>query len=70
MTRGNQREMDRQRAQARAAKNSAKEKMSAGDLLKKKESDADAMRRKQQAADAKRAPGGTAGKEEKEEKKK
>ena len=70
---GNQRETDRARAQARAAKNGAKEKISAGDLLKKKEADAEAMRKKQQAAEAKRqaaAGGGGGGKEEKEEKKK
>jgi len=54
MTRGNQRETDRARAQARAAKNAKSAKLPAGEVAKKHESDADAMRKKQQAADAKR----------------
>lgn len=54
MTRGNQRETDRARAQARAAKQ-AGPKQSGGAQQAKKESDADAMRKKQEAADVKKA---------------
>lgn len=54
MTRGNQRETDRLRAQARAVKNAAGPKVTAGEATKKKESDAEAMRKKQEKADLKK----------------
>lgn len=54
MTRGNQRETDRLRAQARAAKNAGGPKVTAGEANKKKESDAEAMRKKQEKADQKK----------------
>ena len=46
MTRGNQREIDRARAQARNAKNSKGEKISNGDRMNKAMTDADKMREK------------------------
>ena len=52
---GNQRETDRMRAQARAAKHAGTAKVGNAEQLKKKDSDAEAMRKKQEAADAKRA---------------
>ena len=52
---GNQRETDRLRAQARAAKNAKPTKEGNAATLKKADSDADAMRRKQALADEKRA---------------
>ena len=53
MTRGNQREIDRARAQARAAKNQ-KDKTSGGDRLQAATSNADIMREKQRKADLKK----------------
>ena len=53
MTRGNQREIDRARAQARNAKN-AKQKDSQGDRLLNKMNDADIMREKQRKAELKK----------------
>eukprot|EP01035_Chromulina_nebulosa_P017144 gene17144-22658_t len=46
MTRGNQREIDRQRAQNRHANKQNDTKQSAGDLLKKREADANALAEK------------------------
>lgn len=54
MTRGNQRDKDRERAQARKERG-PKEKMSGGDLIKKKMTDAEIMRQKQAKALEKKA---------------
>lgn len=54
MTRGNQREKDRERAANRKAAG-PKEKLSQGDMLKKKMNDAEIMRQKQQKALEKKA---------------
>lgn len=54
MTRGNQREKDRERAANRKAAG-PKEKMSQGDMIKKKMNDAEIMRQKQQKALEKKA---------------
>eukprot|EP00274_Cyanoptyche_gloeocystis_P003131 CAMPEP_0196655636 /NCGR_PEP_ID=MMETSP1086-20130531/5387_1 /TAXON_ID=77921 /ORGANISM="Cyanoptyche gloeocystis , Strain SAG4.97" /LENGTH=64 /DNA_ID=CAMNT_0041988051 /DNA_START=46 /DNA_END=240 /DNA_ORIENTATION=+ len=53
MTRGNQRETDRARAQARVEKNAPKE--SQGDLTKRRERDAQIMKEKQKQALEKKA---------------
>ena len=53
MTRGDQRDRDRARAQARNAKN-AKGAKSGGDRMAKAMSDADKMREKQRKADLKK----------------
>ena len=55
MTRGNQREIDRARAQARQAKHGKKEGGNHGDRLTQATSDADKMREKQRLADLKKA---------------
>ena len=60
MTRGNQREIDRQRAQARAAKagaggNKKEKKEEHGNREVQKMNDADKMREKQRLADLKKA---------------
>ncbi len=56
MTRGNQREIDRQRAQNRAAGKGNDSNSSGGDILKRRENDANALAekiaRKQAAAEA------------------
>ena len=54
MTRGNQREIDRARAQARNAKNATGPKMSQGDKQNKAMNDADKMREKQRLAELKK----------------
>ena len=54
MTRGNQREIDRARAQARAAKNAKPQKGDHANKLVKNMSDADKMREKQRIADLKK----------------
>ncbi|CAO3687957.1 unnamed protein product [Umbelopsis ramanniana] len=62
MTRGNQREQDRLKAQKKQAK--AKSTTLNGQSLKnKQESDADIMRKKQEAAAAKKAAANTPGKD-------
>ena len=53
MTRGNQREIDRARAQARSAKFD-KQKESGGDKMMKAMTDAEKMREKQRKADLKK----------------
>ena len=52
MTRGNQRDIDRERAQKRSDKKAAGEKH--GDLQKRKLTDAEAMREKQKKAEEKK----------------
>ena len=54
MTRGNQREIDRARAQARAAKNGKQEKGDHQDKKLKAMSDAEIMREKQRLAELKK----------------
>ena len=54
MTRGNQREIDRARAQARQAKYGKKDGAAHGDRLTQQMSDADKMREKQRLADLKK----------------
>ena len=46
MTRGNQRDIDRERAKKRQEKNAPKDKQSQGDIISKKLTDADKMREK------------------------
>ena len=55
MTRGNQREVDRARAQARQAKYGKKDNTSHGDKLTQQTNQADIMREKQRIADLKKA---------------
>jgi len=57
MTRGNQREIDRVRAQKRAAKNAPKGATSGQDLQTRKERDADIMRQKQQKSKPEKGSG-------------
>lgn len=55
MTRGNQRDIDRERARKRAEANGPVEKK--GDFSKRRESDAEIMRRKQEEALKRKAEG-------------
>ncbi|KAJ3753192.1 hypothetical protein EV361DRAFT_948129 [Lentinula raphanica] len=64
MTRGNQREQDRLKAQKKAAANAKKPKESANTLAKRKEADAEILRAKQKASkkeEEKAAAGATGG---------
>merc|ERR1712130_1022683 len=69
MTRGNQRNIDRLKAQKRAAKHNKGPKRKQADINKKKETDAEIMRRKQLANDEKKKQG-INGKDNKKKKKK
>ncbi|KAF9457461.1 hypothetical protein BDZ94DRAFT_1273056 [Collybia nuda] len=58
MTRGNQREQDRQKAQKKAAAAKGKPKESAANLAKRKEADAEILRAKQKKKDEEKTAAG------------
>ncbi|KAH8120722.1 hypothetical protein DFH11DRAFT_1722463 [Phellopilus nigrolimitatus] len=62
MTRGNQREKDRERAAKKVAANAKKPKESAASLQARKEADANALRDKQKAAELKKQQAEAGGK--------
>lgn len=68
MTRGNQRDIDRERAKKRAEANAPAEKK--GDFNKRRENDAEIMRKKQEEAQKRRAEGGSSQEESKSVRKK
>lgn len=68
MTRGNQRDIDRERAKKRAEAYAPSEKK--GDFNKRRETDAEIMRRKQEEAQKRKAEGGSAQEESKSVRKK
>ena len=68
MTRGNQRDLDRERARKRQEANAPSGKK--GDFIKRRESDAEIMRRKQEEAMEKKQQGGPQNEESKIQRKK